>query len=69
MSPSLYTALKMTDRRAGNAAEIRALIKDRSVLGPTAKDIFMEVCGIYGEGQITDSRFPWGLASFRAGRQ
>lgn len=49
----------MTDRRAGNAAKIRALIKDRSVLGPTAKDIFMEVCGIYGEGQITDSRFPW----------
>ena len=42
----------MTGKRAEKVLE-RAYIKGRSLLGIKAVDIYRQVCGIYGEGQMS----------------
>ena len=43
----------MTGKRAENSIKIRACMKARSPLGRKPVDIHREVCGIYGEGQMS----------------
>ena len=59
----------MTGKRAENVLEIRAYIKGMSLLGIKAVDIHREVCGIYGEGQMSHRTVCRWVAKFSAWQQ
>ena len=49
--------------------EIRAYIKERSLIGCKPVDIHREVCDIYGEGQMSHRSVCRLVAKFKAGKQ
>jgi hypothetical protein len=60
----------MVGTRAENVIEIRtAYIKGRSLLSFKPKDIFREVCVIYGEGQMSYMTVCMWVGRFKSGHK
>ena len=60
---------KISGKRAENSMESRAFIKAGSLLCLNPVDIHHEVCGIYGEGQMSHRSICRWVANFTAGQQ
>ena len=57
----------MVGRRSEYAVEIRSYIKNRCILGIGCKDIFDEICSVYGHNEMSFSTVIRWFKKFKCG--
>ena len=63
----MYTKAKLVGKRSPFTDQIRSYIKNRCILGIQAKEIFKEICRVYGNKKLSFSSVTWWCKKFKSG--